>query len=520
MSLDRRRRLVQIAEQREILVLEDNPYGLLRYEGEALPPLYALDGGEYVIYLGTFSKILSAGLRLGWTAAPRPVLEKLNLGKQGADLCSSPFAQYFVIEYFAQRDWRDMLAVLREHYRRRRDTLLDALAEHFPRRGRLDPAGRRPVHLGDAARLHRHDRPAGARAARARGVRPRPRRVPRRPRRLVDAAELLRRRRGRPARGRAAHRQGRQRAGPALLDADRRRARAAAASARSPRPSRRRRPERPRAAAAAPGRRRAMSRVAVLAGGQSLERQVSLRSGGRVRDALERLGHDVIAIDVGPDLVERLEAARPDVAFVALHGRDGEDGTVQEILELVGVPYTASGPSACMRCMDKVLAKHAFRDAGLPDARLLRVQPDRVRVARRRARAAGDRGAARLPGRRQAGGAGLRARHPLRAHRRRGARRDRRRLLLRHEGPARAPRRRPRARGLGARRTRRARRRCRSSRRSRAAATATTSRPATRSGAPTSSARRTSTPRSRRARRRSRSRPTGSSAATGSRAST
>ncbi len=109
-----------------------------------------------------------------------------------------------------------------------------------------------------------------------------------------------------------------------------------------------------------------MSRVAVLEGGQSLERQVSLRSGARVRDALERLGHDVVGIDVGPDLVERLTASRPDVAFVALHGRDGEDGTVQEILELVGVPYTASGPSACMRCMDKVLAKHTLRDAGLP----------------------------------------------------------------------------------------------------------------------------------------------------------
>jgi D-alanine-D-alanine ligase len=108
-----------------------------------------------------------------------------------------------------------------------------------------------------------------------------------------------------------------------------------------------------------------MSRVAVLAGGQSLERQVSLRSGARVRDALESLGHEVIAIDVGPDLVERLTESRPDVAFVALHGRDGEDGTVQEILELVGIPYTASGPSACMRCMDKVLAKHALRDAAL-----------------------------------------------------------------------------------------------------------------------------------------------------------
>jgi D-alanine-D-alanine ligase len=109
-----------------------------------------------------------------------------------------------------------------------------------------------------------------------------------------------------------------------------------------------------------------MTRVAVLAGGQSLERQVSVRSGARVREALERLGHEVVAIDVGPDLVEKLDETRPDIAFVALHGRDGEDGTVQEILELVGVPYTASGPSACMRCMDKVLAKHTLRDAGLP----------------------------------------------------------------------------------------------------------------------------------------------------------
>jgi 2-aminoadipate transaminase len=132
MALDRRRRLVQIAAERELFVLEDNPYGLLRYEGDPLPPLYALDGGEYVIYLGTFSKILSPGLRLGWTAAPRPVLEKLNLGKQGADLCSSTFGQHFVVEYFAQRDWRDLLFTLREVYRRRRDTLLDALAEHLP----------------------------------------------------------------------------------------------------------------------------------------------------------------------------------------------------------------------------------------------------------------------------------------------------------------------------------------------------------------------------------------------------
>jgi D-alanine-D-alanine ligase len=109
-----------------------------------------------------------------------------------------------------------------------------------------------------------------------------------------------------------------------------------------------------------------MSRVAVLKGGRSLERQVSLKSGARVEDALERLGHDVTPIDVGSDLVERLESDRPDVAFVALHGRDGEDGTVQELLEAMGIRYTGSGVSACIRASDKVLAKHAMRDRGIP----------------------------------------------------------------------------------------------------------------------------------------------------------
>jgi D-alanine-D-alanine ligase len=109
-----------------------------------------------------------------------------------------------------------------------------------------------------------------------------------------------------------------------------------------------------------------MSRVVVLKGGRSLERQVSLKSGGRVQDALERLGHQVIAIDVGADLVDRLAYLKPEIAFVALHGRDGEDGTVQELLEVMGIPYTGSGVSACIRAADKVLAKHAMRDRGIP----------------------------------------------------------------------------------------------------------------------------------------------------------
>jgi 2-aminoadipate transaminase len=133
LSLERRRELVRIAHERELLVLEDNPYGLLRYEGEPLPTLYSLDRGAFVIYLGTFSKILSPGLRLGWTAAPAPVLDKLNLGKGGVDLCSSTLSQQFVATYFAERDWRAYLGTLVDLYRRRRDVMLEALAEHLPR---------------------------------------------------------------------------------------------------------------------------------------------------------------------------------------------------------------------------------------------------------------------------------------------------------------------------------------------------------------------------------------------------
>jgi 2-aminoadipate transaminase len=133
LSLERRRELVRIAHERELLVLEDNPYGLLRYEGEPLPTLYSLDRGAYVIYLGTFSKILSPGLRLGWTAAPAPVLDKLNLGKGGVDLCSPTLSQQFVATYFAERDWRAYLRSLVGLYRSRRDVMLEALAEHLPR---------------------------------------------------------------------------------------------------------------------------------------------------------------------------------------------------------------------------------------------------------------------------------------------------------------------------------------------------------------------------------------------------
>jgi 2-aminoadipate transaminase len=142
MSLPRRRRLVEVAHERELLVLEDNPYGLLRYEGDPPSPLYALDGGVYVMYLGTFSKILSPGIRLGWVVAPPPVLEKINLGKQAADLCTSTLSQLMVQAYFERGRWRDYVDSLTAIYRARRDTMLDSLADHFPRQAEWTrPAG-------------------------------------------------------------------------------------------------------------------------------------------------------------------------------------------------------------------------------------------------------------------------------------------------------------------------------------------------------------------------------------------
>jgi 2-aminoadipate transaminase len=132
LSFARRRRLVELAHEHEVLLVEDNPYGLLRYEGEPLPPLYQLDGGDYVIYLGTFSKILSPGIRLGWAVAPPPVMEKIVLGKQASDLCTSTLTQYFVHEYFADGRWRDYIASLVEIYRARRDVMVDSLRKHFP----------------------------------------------------------------------------------------------------------------------------------------------------------------------------------------------------------------------------------------------------------------------------------------------------------------------------------------------------------------------------------------------------
>lgn len=109
--------------------------------------------------------------------------------------------------------------------------------------------------------------------------------------------------------------------------------------------------------------------IAVLFGGRSLERDVSLLTGHRVGRALEEAGYRVTSIDVDESLVRRLEDLCPDAAFIALHGKGGEDGTVQELLEIVGIPYTGSGVLASILAMDKVLTKHILEREGIPTPR-------------------------------------------------------------------------------------------------------------------------------------------------------
>lgn len=128
MSTERRYGLLELAESFDCLVVEDNPYGLLRFEGDPCPTLRSLDENR-VIYLGTLSKIFSAGMRIGWVAAPHPILEKLLLAKQSADLCTSSFTQRIAYLYFAREDWRGQIKQLIEIYRERRNVMLSAMEE-------------------------------------------------------------------------------------------------------------------------------------------------------------------------------------------------------------------------------------------------------------------------------------------------------------------------------------------------------------------------------------------------------
>jgi DNA-binding transcriptional MocR family regulator len=131
MSLARRERLVSLCREAGIPIVEDNPYGMLRFEGEPLPCLRSMDP-ENVIYLGTVSKVFSPGVRVGWALAEQSVTQRLILAKEAADLCGSSFTMLVTERYFAGERWRGNLATLVDTYRLRRDAMLEALAEHFP----------------------------------------------------------------------------------------------------------------------------------------------------------------------------------------------------------------------------------------------------------------------------------------------------------------------------------------------------------------------------------------------------
>jgi D-alanine-D-alanine ligase len=109
-----------------------------------------------------------------------------------------------------------------------------------------------------------------------------------------------------------------------------------------------------------------LARIVVLMGGYSMEREVSLVTGRRVSHALERLGHEIHPLDIEETTTERLIELAPDAAFICLHGPGGEDGTVQALLETLGIPYTGSGPLSSIRCLDKDYAKRAIQAVGIP----------------------------------------------------------------------------------------------------------------------------------------------------------
>lgn len=130
-GLQRRQEILGIAQREGIAILEDDPYGLLGFDGEP-PRAIRADDAEGVIYLGSFSKTIASGLRVGWAVAPHGVREKLVLAAEAAVLCPSNYAQLTVSEYLATQPWREQIKTFREVYRERRDALLDSLAMLMP----------------------------------------------------------------------------------------------------------------------------------------------------------------------------------------------------------------------------------------------------------------------------------------------------------------------------------------------------------------------------------------------------
>jgi len=133
---DRRHEILEVAQRNNLLLLEDDPYGLLGFDdvgfGDAPPRAIRADDADGVVYLGSFSKTIASGLRVGWAVAPHGVREKLVLAAEAAVLCPSNYAQMTISSYLATQPWREQIKVFTETYRQRRDALLGALQQHMP----------------------------------------------------------------------------------------------------------------------------------------------------------------------------------------------------------------------------------------------------------------------------------------------------------------------------------------------------------------------------------------------------
>lgn len=132
-SVERRKKLVELANKYNVVIVEDNPYGELRYEGEMLPYIKHFDTEGRVIFLGTFSKIFCPGLRIGWVAAEKEVLRKFNLSKQAADLQSSTISQMELAKFLEVYDIEKHINKMTDVYRKRRDIMLKTMEEEFPK---------------------------------------------------------------------------------------------------------------------------------------------------------------------------------------------------------------------------------------------------------------------------------------------------------------------------------------------------------------------------------------------------
>jgi len=129
--LDRRQQILDVCQRHGVLVVEDNPYGMLAFDGTVTPAIRSMDGGG-VIYLGSFSKTFAPGFRTGWVVAPHAVREKLVLASEAAVLCPSHAAQLSVAAYLEGCDWLGQISHYRQVYRERCEAMMAALAEHLP----------------------------------------------------------------------------------------------------------------------------------------------------------------------------------------------------------------------------------------------------------------------------------------------------------------------------------------------------------------------------------------------------